>query len=394
MSIYPRTHQIAPNSRLRGTREFGRVSKPIMHIAVDMHIADRSGSERTGVGRYAIESIRALCRARPDWRFTVLSNRPTLIDAPNAAVQTTAWPTHRSGVRVAWLHSHSAWETRQLRPDLWLGTAFTLPWWWRGRSVVTIHDLMFLELRSMYSSRVHSAYASRATRWAARHADRIVCPSSETVRRLERHFGISRAKTQVVFYGVSEPFLRERSSRRDAPAEPYLLFVGAFEPRKGLPELGRAVKDLNRSREHPVRLRIAGRPGWGVGETLDQLRSDPNVELCIDPTDEELAALYTGALALVYPSRAEGFGLPVAEAMACGTPVIASDLDCIRDYALDAPLYVKPGDVDGIAAHVTRLLQDEDARHRHAARGRAVARELRWSSVGDRTATLIEQAIG
>lgn len=349
--------------------------------------------EWTGVGRYAIESTRALCRTRPDWRFTVFSNRPELIDAPNAAVQVSRWPTHRPSVRVAWLHSKSAWEMRPPRPDLWLGTAFTLPWWWRGRSVVTIHDLMFLELRSMYSSRLHSAYASRATRWAARHADRIVCPSSETVQRLERHFGIPQAKTQVMFYGVSESFLG-KSPRRDPAAEPYLLFVGTFEPRKGLPELRRALDRVNRSREQPIKLKIAGRPGWGVSETLDELRADSNVELHIDPTDEELADLYTSALVLVYPSRAEGFGLPVAEAMACGTPVIASDLECIRDYALDAPLYVKPGEVEGIAMHVARLLEDEGARSQHVARGQAVAQGLRWPSVGDRTAALIEQVIG
>ncbi|MGC2373510.1 MAG: glycosyltransferase family 1 protein [Solirubrobacteraceae bacterium] len=364
-----------------------------VHIVVDMHITDRVGMERTGVGRYAIESTLALCRARPSWRFTVMSNRPELIDASNVVVQATDWPTHRAGVRVAWLHSGSAWETRSLRPDLWLGTAFTLPWWWRGRSIVTIHDLMFLELRSMYSSRVHSAYASRATRWAARHADRIVCPSSETVRRLERHFGIPRAKTQVMFYGVSESFLRELP-RPDALAEPYLLFVGTFEPRKGLPELCRAIERLNESRERPIRLTVAGRPGWGVSETLDELRVDPNVEIRIDPTDAELAALYGGAVALVYPSLAEGFGLPVAEAMACGTPVIASDLECIRDYALDAPLYVQPGDVERIAAHVTQLLEDEDIRNRHITLGRAIASDLRWQSVGDRTAVLIEQVLG
>ncbi len=363
------------------------------HIAIDMHIADHPGMEWTGVGRYAIESTRALCNARPSWRFTVMSNRGELVDASNAVVQATSWPTHRAGVRVAWLHGGSAWETRRLRPDLWLGTAFTLPWWWRGRSVVTIHDLMFLELRSMYSSRVHSAYASRATRWAARHADRIVCPSSETVHRLEHHFGIPQAKTQVVFYGVSESFLQELP-HQGTLTDPYLLFVGTFEPRKSLPELRRAVERVNRSRERPIRLKVAGRPGWGASEMLDELRADPNVELRIDPTDQELAVLYAGALALVYPSRAEGFGLPVAEAMACGTPVIASDLDCIRDYALDAPLYIQPGSVDGIAAHASRLLEDEDVWDRHAARGQDVARGLRWPSVGDRTAALIEQVIG
>ncbi|MGH2911501.1 MAG: glycosyltransferase family 4 protein [Solirubrobacteraceae bacterium] len=358
-------------------------------VVVDMHIVDRPTMEWTGVGRYALESTAALCAARPDWHFIVLTNRPDLVSADNAVVIPTGWPTHHAAARVAWLHLGSAWQLRNLRADLWLGTAFTLPWWWRGSSLVTIHDLMFLELPSSYSSRVNGAYASGATRWAARHADRIVCPSNETVGRLAQRFGIDASKTEVVFYGVSDSLLCERTIQSAGQGD-YLLFVGTFEPRKGLPELYRALELINSSRDRPLELKLAGKPGWGIDDTMSKLERDPCVELLINPTDRELAVLYRDSLALVYPSRAEGFGLPVAEAMACGTPVIASNLSCIRDFARDAPLYVPPGDAHAIAARVLELLDDPALASSCAKRGKANAEQLRWSAVGERLAAIVE----
>lgn len=362
------------------------------HVVVDMHIVDRPTMEWTGVGRYALESTNELCTARPDWRFTVLTNRADLVSADNVTVLPSGWPTHRAAARVAWLHTGSTWQLRHLRADLWLGTAFTLPWWWRGRSLVTIHDLMFLELPSTYSSRVNGAYASRATRWAARRADRIVCPSKQTVERLARHFGVPESKTEVVFYGVSDSLLRDQPPRLEDQPD-YLLFVGTLEPRKGLPELHQALDLINESCKRRIMLKLAGRPGWGTDDILTKLERDPNVEILLNPTDRELADLYTGARALVYPSHAEGFGLPVAEAMACGTPVVASNLACIRDFAHDAPLYIQPGDARAIAARVLELLTNPGLRGRCAERGRAYAEALRWPAVGERLAAIAEAII-
>jgi glycosyltransferase involved in cell wall biosynthesis len=363
-----------------------------VQIAIDLHIADKRGMEQTGVGRYAVESTAALCRARPDWRFKVLTNRPELIDEPNADTVTTPLPTRRSSIRVAWLHGWSRWETRQLHADLWLGTAFTLPFWWRGHAVVTIHDLMFLEMRLAYARRLNAVYATRATRWAARHADRIICGSSETVDRLQRHFGIPASKVEIVPYGVSDAFFQARASGRNRPDQ-YVLFVGTFEARKGLAELHRALKLVNTERLTPVRLVLAGRPGWGVDETLQGLRRDPDVQLCIGPSDAELAELYAGALALAYPSHAEGFGLPVAEAMAAGTPVVASDLSCIREFAEDAPVYVRVGDAESLARNITRLVDNPRERDARVARGRELADGLRWSALGERTAMIVDGSL-
>jgi glycosyltransferase involved in cell wall biosynthesis len=121
------------------------------------------------------------------------------------------------------------------------------------------------------------------------------------------------------------------------------------------------------------------------------MRRDRSVEFLHRPTDDQLAALYRGALALAYPSEMEGFGLPVAEAMACSCVVIASDLPSIREFAGANPLYIRPGDSEQLARHVERLLSaGADAQERRE-RGREVVEPLRWSALGERTAILIEQ---
>jgi glycosyltransferase involved in cell wall biosynthesis len=139
---------------------------------------------------------------------------------------------------------------------------------------------------------------------------------------------------------------------------------------------------------------LAGRPGWGTERVLAELRSEPGVRLEESPTDERLAELYRQALALVYPSRMEGFGLPVAEAMASGCPVVASDLDCIREFADDVPLYAPPGDPGAFAAALDSLLDDPSERAARGRRGVELASGLRWDDVGERTARAIEEALG
>lgn len=361
-----------------------------VHVVAEMHIADRRGMENTGVGRYAIESVRALCAARPDWRFTILSNRE-FVTADNAEVIRTRWPTARSAVRVAWLHVGAGLEHGGLKPDVWLGTAFTLPVWWRGRSVVTIHDLMFLEMRSAYSSRLSATYASIATRFAARHASRVICGSRETADRLGRHWAVEREKVNVMPYGVSDVFFTPHPV---APAEPpYLLFVGTFEARKGLGALHRAIEILTRTRSRNIRLVMAGRPGWGIDELLRTLEAHPSVDVRVSPSDEELASLYRSALALVHPSRGEGFGLPVAEAMASGIPVVATDLACVREFAGAVPRYVDIDDAEAIADHVECLLDDPGEQADRGARGPLQVKDLSWAGVGRRTAEIIEEVL-
>jgi glycosyltransferase involved in cell wall biosynthesis len=350
--------------------------------------------EMTGVGRYALETTRAVQRARPNWRLTLFSNRPELLDrTPTTTVLGSVLPTERAVVRVAWLHTAAARTALWAKPDVWFSPAFVLPFWWRGAAAVTIHDLTFLLLRHRYRGRLNASYASAATRWSARHADRVMCGSQTTKTLLTSHWEIEPAKVNVIPYGVAEVFFSSQTpaeSRRVAGQEPYVLFVGTWEARKGLPALFAAVRQVNAERKR-VRLVLAGQPGWGTGDLVRDMRLDPIVELREKPADVELAELYRGALALAYPSEMEGFGLPVAEGLACGCPVIASDLPSIREFAGDVPMYVTAGDSQALAAQIEQLLSGDRTLTQRIERGRRAVASLRWSVLGERTAATIEE---
>jgi glycosyltransferase involved in cell wall biosynthesis len=359
-----------------------------LHVALDLRVLDRDGMERTGIGRYALGALRALHTIRPDWSISVHSNRPRLVaEASGVTVQRTRWPTRFTLGRVAWLHLAAGTATSRA-PDVWWGPAFALPRRWRGPAVVTIHDLVFRLRPELYRSRVRATYATRATAASARRAERVLCPSATTAERVVRELGIDRHKLVVVPWGVDDEF---RAAAADGDGG-YVLFVGRWEARKGVGILHGAVSDLTAS-GRALRLVLAGAPGWGARREIRSLRDDPRVDLVMDPSDERLASLYAQALALVYPSQMEGFGFPVAEAMASGCPVVASDLPELRELARDAAVYVTPGDRRGLADALIALLDDVERRRRMAARGREVAEGLTWAACGEVTARTLEAAV-
>lgn len=340
--------------------------------------------EHSGIGRYALEVVRALRRARPAWDLVVLSNRGDLL----TQTRPTRWPTQTSLGRVAWLHAGSAVSREARRADLWFSPSFVVPLWWRGPSVVTVHDLTFVLEPERYRGRLNTAHALHATRRSARRARRVLCGSRQTKGLLVRHLDLDPEQVTVTPYGVADRFLEEPvcdPGRREG----FFLFVGVLEARKGLDVLLTALRALDR----PMDLVLAGRPGWGTELVLAELRREPGVRFEDSPSDERLAALYRRALALVYPSRMEGFGLPVAEAMASGCPVVASDLPCIREFAGEVPLYARPGDAAALSYAIERLLGDPSLQAARSREGMDKVNGLRWDGVGERTAEAIEEAL-
>ena len=359
-------------------------------VALDLRLADRPGAERTGVGRYSLELARSLAMVRPGWRLLGLSNR---FDLPETIEPVrTRVPTGSSGGRIAWHEAASAFDRRVRRADLWFGTGYVIPRWWRGPAVVTVHDLTFLLERERYRGRANAAWATSAVRSATRRARVVLCGSEETRDRIARHLHVSPDRIVVTPYGVSRPFLSPpvvEPARRGS----YLLFAGTLEARKGLDVLETALDLLAREGRRPE-LVLAGAAGWGSEASVDRLLRRPGVRFEPGPSDERLATLYRGALALVHPSRMEGFGLPVAEAMAAGCPVVASDLACVREFALDAPLYSPPGDAPALAASLAQVLGDADLRSGMAERGVKASEPLRWERTAELSARAIESALG
>jgi glycosyltransferase involved in cell wall biosynthesis len=261
----------------------------------------------------------------------------------------------------------------------------------RAPLVATIHDLLFLRFPDHYTWHSREVLR-RGLDLARRDATLVICPSRATIAACEEA-GINADRLRLVPWGVEVRTLNASEAaavrKRYGIERPYLLFCGTREPRKNLPRLLEAVRRLD---NRDVELVLAGPAGWkgdvtdgsdGVGGRVRTLGFVP---------PEELGALYEGAELVVYPSLAEGFGLPVLEAMAHGAPVVTSAGSATEEVAGEAALLVDPLDTDAIASAIDRILDDSALAMslREAARARATT--FTWDRTADRVAAVYAEA--
>jgi glycosyltransferase involved in cell wall biosynthesis len=235
--------------------------------------------------------------------------------------------------------------------------------------VVTFHDLAVLRYPEMFNRWTRS-YSRAVLPRVAKAAKRVIAVSEFTARELVDVLGIKERKIRVIGNGVGPPF----TPRGDAADGDYVLAVSTLEPRKNL---GRLVEGFQRANLDGCELRIVGARGWGNAAPPP----GRGVRWLGEVSDEELARLYRGAACAAYMSLYEGFGLPVLEAMACATPVVAADLPSIREFARGA-VTVDPTDPDAIAAGLVEAL---DHRDELAREGRIEAANHDWSGVARKT---------
>ncbi|MBI4369991.1 MAG: glycosyltransferase family 4 protein [Elusimicrobia bacterium] len=250
-------------------------------------------------------------------------------------------------------------------------------------------------------------------RGSARNA-RLVIGVSESMRRKIVKLGmVEEKKIVVVYHGVPRHFLPADGTDVKRAAgilarEPFLFFVGDFYPNKNLSVLWKALAQLSRAWPN-LRLVIAGRvPSGAMKDRLDErarhLHIAERLEYRGTLAPPELLKCYYSARALVFPSKAESFGLPVIEAMACGLPVVASDIAVVREIAQDAALYFHPDDDKALAYQIDLLCRDQELWHQCSVRGLRQARHYSWDNTakkiyeilraaGDRTAAMAQPSI-
>jgi glycosyltransferase involved in cell wall biosynthesis len=239
---------------------------------------------------------------------------------------------------------------------------------------VTIHDVAVLRHPEAFNGWTRR-YSARALPRVARAASAIVVGSAFSRDEVVDVLSVPESKVHVIPYGVGPPFTADGPS---ADGD-YVLTVSTLEPRKNF---GRLVEGFQRSGLDGLELRVVGGEGWGnVKVDGDRVQRLENVD------DEELARLYRGAVAVVYVSLYEGFGLPVLEAMASGTPVVASDEPALREVAGDAAVY-SDGD---LAEAVRTALADRD---RLVAAGLERAKAFSWEETARRTLDVYREALG
>lgn len=253
----------------------------------------------------------------------------------------------------------------------------------RAPVVMTVHDLAAVDLPALHSPR--RVAAQRAQLDAARSAAIVFAVSRATADRLVAH-GVDGDRIVVTPLGHTP--LPPPGPRTVAP--PFVLAVGEIAPRKNLPLLVRAFRAAALSQD--MRLVIAGPHGQDTEAVL--AAADDRVVLLGPVDDATLARLYGDATALCFPSRAEGFGLPVLEAMAAGLPVVASDLEVLREVAGPAAVLVDSLDENGWIDALRTVTDDEQLRRRLIADGRRRAAEFTWTATAEATLTGYRKAAG
>lgn len=235
---------------------------------------------------------------------------------------------------------------------------------------VTVMDLAFERLPACFDRRFR-LYAHNVHRLAARRAQAVVCISHTTAADVQELWRVPRERLVVAPLGPGQVTVGRRPAAGEQGS--YFLYVGDAEPRKNLGVLLEGYRRYRQRSPQPVDLVLAGAAGRAAG-----VAGRPGIRALDLPSAERLVAAYADALALVHPSRYEGFGLTPLEAMALGTPVLAARAPGVSEVCGDAVLYADPQDADAFAEGLARLVADRELRERLAERGRARAREFSW----------------
>ena len=349
-----------------------------------------------GIGSYVRNLLEALAR-RPEslaYRFCVFAraaDRDALPPLP---------PHFDVALEEATSYSLSeltgfAWRIWRHRLDLFHATHYVLPPLPRGRAVVTIHDIIHLLYPQFLPNRAAHLYARIMIRRALKRADRIITVSHNSKRDLVDHFDIAPERVEVIYNGVSRGFRpdlpsgeRRRVAEKLGLPSPYLLFLGGDRPHKNARNVLRAFAEARRRGPLPHTLVLAGpmpRNEGRIAALISALDLGAVVRRTGIVDDADMPGLFAGADAFLYPTLYEGFGLPVVEAMACGTPVLTSSTSALQEVAGGHALLVDPMDPGAIAAGIVTLATDPARRAELAKMGLARAADFSWARAAEAT---------
>ncbi len=376
-----------------------------LHIAIDArHLGD------FGVGAYISGLVRALAEIDSENRYTLIRGDKEVVKLP-ALPGNFASVTYKHSDQEVRDHIAFPWRLRALNPDLVHIPLNRVPWMMPRPYVVTIHDmanLLFPETGSKFRLRLRRARFRRGLE----RAERIIAVSDATKRDVERLMGIAPERIRRVYEAPDPGFLhgakptspeeRLRIMERYQITYPYLLYAGAIRPHKNVPRLVEAFAVVRgQLASHPVykdlRLVI-------IGDTISQY---PAVRQAVIKSRvaqmvrflgfvpfDTLRCFFESAAAFVFPSRYEGFGLPPLEAMACGTPVVVSNVSSLPEAVGDAAVFVNPLNVFDIARGINEALLDDPLRADLIRRGHEQAARFSWERTARESLEIYREAAG
>jgi len=362
-----------------------------------------------GIGVSQYQTMRALAELETPHRFVLYAARPPVVPFSGRPLE-LPWPVRLgSGAltrsNVLWMQTAVNGILAADRVDVFWGPRHLLPFRARGiGTVATVHD---------FWHRHHPEQQPWPNRLANRvlianvvaRADVVVTPSAATAADVARFGRVAEGRVRVVPWGVDAAVFRPLAAAPLAAAlarlgveSPYLLTLDVFNPRKNFSAVLEAVSRLPQSTRRSLTVVGVGRPRRtaataDLAKRAEALGLRPRVRLLGDVSTEDLVALYSGALAFIYASVYEGFGMPVLEAMACGCPVVTADRSSLPEVAGGAALLVDPASAAKLAEAIARLASEPGERARLAAAGSARVLDFTWRRTAEGMLDAFEQAL-
>jgi len=362
-----------------------------MHIVIDAHLAVK---EIDGVSRYLNGLLAELPKIDSSVQYTILSLPQEKTCLPEEIFSHPNVNRVELDLMGPSLKQHFLMRglLKELKADVYHHPQFDLPLGVKAPSVVTIHDLKYIAHPEFLSkkSRLKSIYMKKSLQRSLRVANQIIAVSQNTLHDLENRFDFDAEKATVIHHG-SNPKPQLNSEQKNGAFEilnDFVLFVGTRRPHKNIEGLIRALAILRTQHQLKLDLVIAGKAysDYNRPEKLaKELAVEPYVHFFDFVPDEKLPELYNSAKVLALPSFYEGFGLPLLESMAHGTPVVGSNVSSIPEVVGDAGLLVNPEDPEDIAGKIHQIVTDTKLYQKLATAGLSRSKQFSWRSVAKST---------
>lgn len=371
-----------------------------MRVGINAHLLTKeTGYRRAGIHQYIYQVLRHLPDTldTPDYIVFTQYTDAALRQQRQMQLHASKWPLENRIARILWEQTiWPLWSMRH-RLDLLHSMAFVTPLLTSVPTVVTVYDLSFVHYPDRFPF-LQRVYLTTQTRQSCQRAQRVITISESSREDVHRFYGIPLSRIDAVVPGVEAHYRPLPAAEVDAfrqrqgLPDRFILHVGTLQPRKNIPTLIEAMALLS----DEIPLILVGGKGWLYDEIfarITQLGLQKRVHFAGYVPDDDLPLWYNAAALLVFPSVYEGFGLPVVEAMACGTPVVAAHTSSIPEAAGDAGILFAPHDVKQLAQGITAVLTDLDLAAVMRTKGLQQARRFSWKRAGQETAAVYQRAL-
>ena len=375
------------------------MSDPSIHIGLNAHLLSLSQSYRgAGISWYIINLLKNLAQVSPDFlRYSAfLRDKSFAGQTSNLNLHFSRWPTQRPMVRILWEQLAQPLVLRRAGVDLLHALAFVAPLAAPCPFVVTVYDLSFLRFPEAFRP-FNRWYLSYFTANSVKRAKAVITISESTRRDVINLLNAPPERVHTIYCGVDASFRPLPQAEIDAfksahnLPDTFVLYLGTLEPRKNVDGLIRAYARWRQRDPAAPPLVVAGGKGWYYSQIFELAQSLNLTNAVHFPgyiPQEAMNLWYNAATLFVYPSYFEGFGLPVLEAMACGTPVITSNVSSLPEVAGSAALLVDPVNMEQLSEALADVMRHPDLRQAMAEQGLVRAATFNWQETAQETVNI------